>query len=245
MTDNNEHESVNESHGLSLELFEAAVKALVELRDSGKYMVFLGRQTSVKFVGELQEFQRALTEGLHREVSPDEAKKALREVRNFHKATVHFQRASQIVEFLERNIYDEEFGALDDEEKTRLRELLSAKGRLVSEHLYTGAMKQRSQRMETATAPCVEELDVELVKDRHDELRGSNVGQPFLRVRLRYSEATVAAHPYLIFGPPPWGGVGPFCLPSFEFECDESDIDLLIFRLTAAKNLLLESGDES
>jgi len=237
-------ETGGELPGQPLDVFEAAVEALVELRDSGRYMVFLGRQTSVKFIGELQDVRHTLGKRLEREVSEDEAREALVEIRNFCKATAFFETPERTVHFVERQIYHDEFGELDEPARKGFRDLLEAKIGLVSEHLYTDAIKQRSRRMESATGPCLEELDVEVVEERHDDFRGRKVGERFLRLRLRYSEGSLLGSSWFLFSVMPWGGVGPHSAASFELECDESDIDLLIFRLTAAKRLLLRSKKE-
>ncbi|HUT95281.1 MAG TPA: hypothetical protein VMY37_37855 [Thermoguttaceae bacterium] len=244
MAEESQSQSSRELPGLPLDVFEAAVHALVELRDSGKYMVFFGRQTSVKFIGELQDVRDTLGKRLEREVSGDEAKDALVEIRNFCKAAAFFETSERTLRFVEHQIYDDEFERLDEPVRKEFRDLLQAKIALVSEHLYTDAIKQRSRRMESATGPCLEELDVEVVEERHDDFRGRKVGERFLRLRLRYSEGSLLGSSWFLFSVMPWGGVGPQSAASFELECDESDIDLLIFRLTAAKRLLLRSKKE-
>lgn len=245
MAEENQSETVGELPGVPLDVFEAAVQALVELRDSGRYMVFLGRQTSVKFIGELRDVRDTLGKRLEREVSEDEAKEALVEIRNFCKATAFFETPKRTLHFLEIQIYEDDLRQLDDPAKKAFRGLLEAKIGLVSQHLYTDAIRERSRRMESATGPCLEELDVEVVEERHDDFRGRKVGERFLRLRLRYSEGSLlGSSSWFLFSVMPWGGVGPHSAASFELECDESDIDLLIFRLTAAKRLLLRSKKE-
>jgi hypothetical protein len=241
VAENDEPKPDNGLPGVSLDVFQAGVRALAELRDSGKYLVFLGRQSSVKLVGKAQDFQEALGERLQRAITEDEVKRALTDIRNFCMLASYSRAPDQSVRFLEHNIYDDEFKALATEGKESFRQVLKEKVASVSEHLLTVAMEERGKRMETATGPCVEDLDVEVVRERHDDFRGASVMEPFLRLRLRYSEGTNAGFPFFMVGGPRWGGVGPFSLPSFEFECDESDIDLLIIRLAAAKRLLLRS----
>jgi hypothetical protein len=233
----------NQIPGVPIDIFEAGVRVLAELRDTGKYLIFLGRQTSVKLVGDPQDFLEAIANRLERAVTEEEAKKALTDIRNFCMVGSYYRAADQTVRFLEHNIYDDEFEGLKEEAKESSRQVLRDKVGCVSKHLLTVAMEHRGKRMETATGPCLEELDVELVSERHDDFRGASVKEPFLRLRLRYSEGTNSAFPFFMLAGPRWGGVGPLSVPSFEFECDESDIDLLIFRLAAAKRLLLRSEE--
>ena len=247
MAENEQPKPTRDLPGLSLDLFRTAVSALADLRDNGKYMVFLGRRSSVRFIGEVREFQERLTECLRREVSPAEADKALIEVRNFCQAVSGIGKVARVVSFLEENIFDDDFEDLDENGKAAFRELLKAKAELVSDRLYTRILKHRARRMRTATGPCVEDIDVEVVQERHEDLHGTTIEEPFLRIRLRYSEERSPDFPFFLLPlmPSPWGGPAFLPTQSFEFECDESDIDLLVLRLTAAKDLLMKSAKDA
>ena len=243
VSETDEPRSTNEFPGLPLDVFEAAVEALADLRDDGKYTLFVGRLTSVRLIGEPRQFGPALAERLDRPVHDEEAQTALTEVTNFCRLALSHTESSAVLPFLERNVYRDETEELDDEQKKRFGQMLESKLRIVSERLYSDAVRARARRMETATGPCLEEMDVELVEQRIDQLRGEKIEDPFLRVRLRYSSDNTSVLPFSLFQGP-WGSFVPFPLPSFEFECDETDIDLLISRLTHAKTLLT-SRDES
>ena len=83
----------------------------------------------------------------------------------------------------------------------------------------------------------MEDLDVEVVSEREDRLEDSHVTDPFLRLRLRYSEGGCLPFRLFRFS---FGPRAAFAeTKSFDFECDETDIDLLLLRLKAAKELLL------
>ncbi len=243
VSETDEPRSPNELPGLPLDVFNAAVEAVADLRDSGKYMLFLGRLTSVKLIGEPRQFGPALAERLDRAVNDEEAQAALTEVTNLCRLVLSHVESSAVLSYLERSVYRDETEELDDEQKKRFRQMLESKLRIVSERLYSDAVRARARRIETATGPCLEEIDVELVEQRIDQVRGAKIKDPFLRVRLRYSSDNTSVLPFSLFQGP-WGSFVPFRLPSFEFECDETDIDLLISRLTHAKTLLT-SRDES
>src|SRR3712207_7351889 len=40
----------------------------------------------------------------------------------------------------------------------------------------------------SATSPCIEEMDFDVVSEREDAYRGRTISDPFLRLRLRYSD---------------------------------------------------------
>ncbi len=69
------------------------------------------------------------------------------------------------------------------------------------------------------------------------------MSRPFLRIRLRYSEKT-SFDPVIwfmtsVFGPTANRDALP--VKTFTFECDSTDIDLLLFRLTEAKQRLSDA----
>lgn len=224
--------------GLDLEPFEHAVTAIAELRDSGKLLVFIGRRSSVRIIVDADDFGPAYAEALEREeVSQNDADSALKEVTLYLCLINSIDAPERAADYLEKAPYEKESAALDENGKKELRQLLEAKARLVSEKLFTPAMRDRSRRIATATAPCLEDLDVEVIRERRDEYSGRTLDVPFLRLRLRYSRGE-ASFPFNLFLSSPTGP--PFALEtdSFEFECDLSDIDLLLLRLGVAKTLL-------
>ena len=92
----------------------------------------------------------------------------------------------------------------------------------------TDALKDRLLRFRSVTIPALEELDAELVWERHDRFTGKHVDVPFLRLRLRYSDRIgpgIGDLPFFLWGQ---SSATP---KSFELECDLSDLDLLQQRL--------------
>lgn len=240
MAESQENARVGALPGLSLDDFSAAVRALVELRDTGKFLVFLGRRALFRIVGSTDDFRSRLAEYRKGEVKLQDAEKAIREIRNYCNMWRTFQDEKQIVSFLQSNVFSGAVGKLKGDAKKEFRQQQEEKIRLVSHQLFTDAMRQRLARLETATSACVEDLDAEVVRQRSDDLRGQKIPEPFLRLRLRYSvEDECVAFPWMWSFP--WNASVPAGIRSFELECDESDIDLLMTRLTEAKKVLLET----
>ena len=230
--------------GVSYERFRKAVTALVKLRDSGEFLLLLGRENSVRPVGALEDFCRGYAAELSEDsVEREEAAEVLTEIRRFLAAWAAIRNTNEMLSALERGVFEEAFGKLSPQGQKRLREQLEAKTKLVSARLFTPAMAARVTRMQTAVGPCLEDVDVELVSRRKDEIEDQEVTAPFLRVRLRYTEGTGNDLLVRMFRPS-WPFGSSAGSKSFEFECDETDIDLLQRRLQAAKDLLLQAMEE-
>ncbi len=234
------------SLGISLPKFKAAVDALVKLRDSGKFLVFLGRRSYVKLIGDPKEFQLVFSDIAKQEIAQEEATSALEEIGKYCSAWAGVQNAENLINFLEHAVYDDEFEK-HKRHKANLKKQLKDKIELVSEKLFTPAMKQRARRMKSATSACLEDVDVEVVQDRRDNLSDQTVEEPFLRLRVRYSDGSKPSGPMPFFVGQwvRWGSPTVDDVSSFEIECDESDIDLLITRLIAAKEFLIKSAEMS
>jgi hypothetical protein len=222
-----------------LEQFEAGVHALTKLRDEGKYLIFLSRAGSVRFLGEHKAFSDALAASLKREVvGAEDAQKVLQDVRTVLQHSCRFRSPQRAAAFLQDAEYNGVMKRLaTPERKEQFRGLLVRKVNLVFDSLFKGALAQRAERLTTAVAPCVEDLDVEVVSERRDEFHDENICAPFLRIRLRYSQPADSSFPFVVFAPP----FEPSSLKSFEIECDESDLDLLLRRLLTAKEMLLRA----
>ena len=140
---------------------------------------------------------------------------------------------------------NDEVEKLSAGEKKRFREHLKRKATLVEEELYTLALSKREERFGSTTAACMEDLEFELVAERSTTSQDEPFQDPFLRLRLRYSKGTEPAREFGFFS---FLASNPFLmteLHSFELECDESDIDLLMLRLAAAKQRLLAARDKN
>ncbi len=220
--------------GTSSEAFIAAIEALVELRDSGKFIIFLGRSGRVRIVGDLADLVAATQAPSDQTSDEEQVKKLVTEIQNYCQAWAFFNNIKRTTDFLVEAVYDDDIKSLNDEQKNLFRAREEEKLDAVSRLLFIEAMKDRGKRLRTATLPCIEDLDAELIQSRRDDLAGKVISQPFLRLRIRYSQQERND----IFSRLPWGT--PASAEAFELECDESDIDLLMVRLTAAKELLLE-----
>lgn len=226
--------------GLSLDHFKAAVEAVVASRDTGELLPFLARVSAVRLIGSIEGFRKAFGQKLGIEsVEEGEAREALREIQHFLGAWSALRDLESLLGFLENVIFDDEFEDLPDEGKARFRTLLESKAEHVRAMLFTPAMAQRAQRIRTLVGASLEDLDVEVLSARRDELQEERLSVPFLRLRLRYSEGVEqTGHvPIRI-----WDRMRFVTdVQSFELEADEADIDLLLHRLIAAKELLLKA----
>lgn len=237
-------EDVEQLPGLPYARFKAAVKVLAQLRDEGAFLIFLARGNVVRLVGKTEDFQDRLARELEQEsVDRGDAEASLLEIQNFLEAMAMLRSVDRLVDVLERSIFPDDFEALGDDGKTRLRRLLKDKAELASSRLLTPALQQRADRLDTTVGPSLEEVDVEIVQDRQDELEKRRISAPFLRLRLRYSDAGDQTFPPLFFA---FRGARRrrSASRSFEFEADETDIDLLLRRLIAAKDVLLRAIEE-
>lgn len=231
--------------GVPLPMFKAAVETLVRLCDEGKFLVFLGRGTYVKLIGDPTDFQSLFREVTGKEIAGEHTNEVLAEIRNYCSSWAGTRDATSLVSFLENVVYDDAFKT-HKEQKAELKKQLEAKVNLVSEKLYTTPMRQRAIRLETATGPCLQDVDVELVQQRRDNVQSQNVDEPFLRLRLRYSKRGEFSPWMPPFYYSTWmeaTGLPMLGAETFEIEGDESDIDLLITRLIAAKKLLIKSAE--
>jgi len=233
--------------GLPLKTFEAAVKAIAALRDQGKALLFLGKRSSFRVIAEFSDFKDALaSQAEGDEPSEEDAHKALAEVGNYAAALGRGGRVDALVDILSNTVHRKDLEGLDENGKEAFRQRVREKIGFTSDGLLTRAMRSREARLATTTAPSIEDLDFELVCERQDGLQAKTVAEPFLRFRLRYSaeerDSVRSVFWAWAFVPP---GRGEHLADSFEFDADETDIDLLIARLTRAKERLLRAREQS
>lgn len=234
--------------GVPIERFEAGVRALVELRDRGKFLIFLARRQSVQLIGRESDFSEALSGKLSvAKLDEGDSRGILREIRRFLSIRTQMPNAEHTSQFLTRGVFDDGIENLAESAKTRFREQLAKKIALVEDELYTPSLRTREERFESTTAACLEDLEFELVEERSTTDPDKRFEDPFLRIRLRYSKGTESKRLLRFFGLMEGvsGGnpFGPTELYSFELECDESDIDLMMLRLAAAKQRLLNARE--
>ena len=235
--------------GLPIDRFEAAVTALAELRDAGRILVFLTRRGTVKLIGQIEDYRSQFSARAKDEsINLEQSKKAQDEIRRLTSVIVMMPDTDSILDHLEQFFLDDVLRS-DTTLKEEYRKQQRAKIDILSRQIVTEEMRLRATRMATATLPCLEDLDFEIVSEREDFSRGRTIKDPFLRLRLRYSEdysGEAGYLPYFLFAFESPASSRGRC---FEFECDVSDIDLLRKRLTEAKQRFLrtqepESEDE-
>jgi hypothetical protein len=231
--------------GVPLDHFEAGVRALVELRDRGKFLVFLARMRSAQLIGSRADFLEELTLKLGAEtVEPKDSEEVLEEIRNCLSARISFGSSEQVVRFLLQSAYAIEVKELESPAKEQFRKQLEKKVSFVEQQLHTPALLRRDERFSGTTAGCLEDLEYELVQERGTAAQDEPFREPFLRLRVRYSKGTEAAARFLGLG---FFSGFPFSASesSFELECDESDIDLMMIRLATAKQRLARARDSN
>lgn len=223
--------------GIPLRDFEAAVETLDQLQGQGKLQIFLARENAIRFVGESDEFSVTFATTLGSgAVESRKARECLEEVQSVLQVVVAAGR-NAASEILEASVYRGQFSEAkgDSQLAERLRNVLEKKVELVSNKLASEAMLQRAKRLTTTVGPLLEDMDIELVSQRRSLAQGVEIAAPFLRIRFRYSLGGQSGFPIPF---PPWIPNPPRDVRSFELECDETDIDLLLSRLVQAKELL-------
>lgn len=229
--------------GIPLPEFEAAVDMLEQLQRSGKFQIFLTREHSIRFVGETDEFRVAFGKRLGIDlIDKKKSQDCMEEVQSFLQVVVATSKPETAARLFEAHVYDEEFeSAKEDAARSNaLRKIIEAKVALVTTKLASDAMRERARRLATAVGAVVEDVDIEIISRRKSLTQGIEIEAPFLRIRLRY---TTGGEPRFVFPLPPWVTGPSRDFRSFELECDENDIDLLISRLVEAKELLSKSID--
>jgi len=231
-------------YGLSVDQFKIAVEAITRLRDEGKLLLFFSRRSAPRLIGDVEDIRIALAPGLTSDEATKRAAESQSEIQDIVNSVIRFGSLESAARYLERLRFDEDGSRRGKEEKVteKVKEdfhaLLVAKLEIAAKALVPEEVRERITRLDTSTGPCLEDLDYELVQERRDFLRKEKVTTPFLRLRLRYSD--IRQQQYLggfLFAGLDSSGFAS----SFEVECDLSDIDLLIKRLSDAKQRLLKS----
>jgi len=103
-----------EAFGLPTDRFEAAVEALVELRDTGRLLTFLTRRGSVKLVGDIEDFrQEYIARAKDNSIDQEQSKKAQDEIRQLTSVIIRIPNPDSILDYLER-VYREDFPPTED-----------------------------------------------------------------------------------------------------------------------------------
>ncbi len=229
-----------ENLGVSVQRFEAGVEVLKRLVDEGKFILFQPRLNWMRIIGDRAEFHTGVAkveseEAAHRK----EANSILSEIRSVLGAVVKFPETGQMLrDYLLKYIFERE--ADFEEASSEVKDVLNGKIQTVRDKLPVSSLIRRARRLETAGSRCLEDLDVEVIKERRDEIEDIEIDEPFLRLRVRYSDAeSQTPFPLFVFAPP---GFDVDRGKNLEIECDATDIDLLMRRLVAAKKRLIEAN---
>ena len=229
--------------GLPYREFEATVDTLAALRGEGRDQLFLARQSSLRVIGNVDELRLTLGKKLGGE-TPERARaeRLLEEVQTFVQVFLSCGNPEQALDVFERQIFREKFREVDKDSDTveALRDLLKKKIQCAS-RLVLPSLLERAKRLSTALGPLLEDVDIELISQRACRPAGAEITSPFLRLRFRYSVGGETQFPLFLL---PWVTDAPRNTKSFEIECDESDIDLMVRRLLEAKEILARSLKE-
>jgi len=244
MPDEPESKDDDAEDGLSLDEFKAAVAALAKLRDEGRAQLYFNRRPSLRLIADPEVVRAALAPGLQGDEAVNRANLLRSEVQYVANNVLRFDSVDSAVQLMERSRFDSDspFTASEPvpaDVREKFRAKAKAKAELALSSLVTVSVRDRMARLKSSTGPCLEDVDYELVKERRDSLRNRSLTSPFLRIRVRYTDIRQEQYLGGIFS---FGGPETTSAPSsFELECDASDIDLLIKRLSDAKQRLLES----
>jgi hypothetical protein len=228
--------------GTLLSHFEAGVRALVELRDRGLYLLFLGSLRRMKLVGEGSVFRTEFLKHLGEKGDASDPEEVLEEIREYITILLFAggdsERTATII-FRQR---EDEFKG-KNEAKEAFRGKVKDKITFLQKHIALAALQSRYVRLGNLASACLEDVEYDLVGERAVPGLPTPYTDAFLRVRLRFTQAAKLTPPFrdaFFFE----DFVGPR-LESFELECDEYDIDFLISRLTVAKRRLLQAREQS
>ena len=240
-----EHKKARQSEAqlgsTSEEVFEAALDVLARLCQTGKCQLFLPREYAVRLVGDMDDVARGIADkqGL-KSFERNDAERVWLDIQVIISVFLWAGTAEKAVNVLKKNVFEEEFKkAKHADEAALLQKALQQRVDRVKTKLNLIPLVERSKRIATAIGPLLEDVDVELIQQRHLEGNSKQLTSPFLRLRLRYTEGGKTSFPFIA---PPWaGGFVTQQMNSFEFECDETEIDLMIRRLLSAKDILAKA----
>lgn len=225
---------------LGLERFRVALETIQELAKKDKLLPITDLGGSVRFVvDDVQEFAKEYGKKLGaKKLDDKKARDALEEVRGFFQLALFFQGENARLNVLREEVFGA-FKGLSAAQKKRENDVWREKFKLVEKHAIYRRLSEREKRLRTSIAPCVMDAVTELVQTRRVGRDDRATDLPFLRVSLSYIQRGETGFPFGYLRFHPWNDMTK-AMPgkSFEFECDESDIDLLVRRLLAAKVLL-------
>jgi hypothetical protein len=217
--------------------FNAAVETLATLRDQDKCQVFLGRGSSIRFIVDFDEFRVAL--GNQLSTPPTDAKLAkqvLEEIRLLLHVFLFTRSPVAACKILERNVFEDQFKKTkqDKESLSQLRSILSGKLERATSRLTSPSMLERADRLSATPGSTLEDVDLEIITHRANQFAETQTTVPFLRLRFRYTDGREPNFLYF----PPWVPGNPSSPRTFDIDCDQTDLDLLVRRLKTARDML-------
>jgi hypothetical protein len=218
--------------GFPLDTFTQAIDVVAQLRDQGDLVIFFTRSRAVRLIGHLAKFRSKFSSvSKTGEISKEDAESVLEEMQQYLSAYAHSMDMPGALRLLRYAPMNSTYGG---ELKGAARAAVEKKLTRSVERLFTDTLRRRVKRLQESRGLCFEDFDSGITY-----LRGKDDGrlsEPFLRVRIRRSPPSRHEFPFF-FWPPGTTDAAP----SVEFDCDESDIDVLIHRLLAAKESLVDA----
>lgn len=239
-----QQDSLESFPGLRLPLFKQGAELLDQMITKGDYFLFVSWPSYAKLIDKPEAFAHFKSKFGKQigepDVSDEKARRALNEIVDFIQFSLWTSESGDALSFLIERVFEDALKNTSEEQKAEFREELEAKLSTIDALGFAKNLPQRTQRLAVAVGPCLEDVDFDLVTERRASREDLSSVQPFIKLRIRYVAREDQLFPFSFIGSP-WGRERP---PSngrsFELECDESDIDLLILRLVSAKQFLLE-----
>jgi hypothetical protein len=228
--------------GVPFAEFEATVDTVVKLKEEGRHFLFLAAPYSLRLIGDLDRLRIDLSKKLGREtLSKRDVGRYLDEVITVAQVCLWSGKEDRAAKALEESVFKDEVRKAK-ERGLELRRMIANKVACVMSRVITESMRERARRLSQTAAVRLSDVEIDLIYQRDSGGGDGSLATPFLRLGLRYLEAEAGV---FFFRPPPWITDVEVGAPRrFDLECDESDIDLLVYRLLLAKRLLAQAIEE-
>jgi len=233
--------------GVALEEFRAGVSAVVELRDSGKLLIFVSPQAGVRFIVDSEAFAAAYEASLGEQKPAAQAAQVESEVADLLSLDLSGGGVEGGQQWAEFTLYAAGMREMEEATKGDARKLIRDKLSILEESAVTEGLRQRVRRLGVTRSPALEDLDVEIVSEKTDNIAEEVVPGPLARLTLRCSDKGTAGFPARWPGRVPSPVAGSAQPRDFAVEVDETDMELLLRRLREAKAMLskaLERGSK-
>lgn len=228
--------------GSSLDDFQAFCESVKALQESGKLQIFLPRSNGVVVVGDLADLRRDACTRMARELTDAEFRELNTELRRLLTVTLRIGIKIDF-DFAALMIY--RGSTVAKSRQTALVEATEKKIAVVRELLVRPWMDARLKRFGTSTAPCLEDVQHEMVYRADSSAEApSDTRRLAMRLKIRHNSYSTDNR----MSPFDFSGFLDHNLrraDSFELEVDLEDLDLLMLRLSEAKAALLAFSMES